>query len=319
MSEFLYVNGRLKRTQEQQESGDKYIAYSYDIDYYNSNYNDVYNVQQAINKLFEEIELLKNNNPNPNPPVEGQYTVSFDINGGTGTTPSPITAQMGKSVLLPTSTGFSRTGYVLYRWITSTTGTSTQYEPGKSIVFNKDITLYARWVLQSYTVTFDPNGGTGTISNKTANYGGSISLPGSSGFTREGYAFYCWNENSNGTGAKWYPGNTYTVTKYTTFYAIWDKDTTSYCYYVDTTPPTLSNYRNHVSPIPGTHDFTNLSGSRTYVYILVPNGKTLSIKDKNIGGIITPVVYDDNLIPNYIIYRTGTAIADRGKIVITLE
>jgi len=318
MSEFLYVNGRLKRTQEQQESGDKYIAYSYDIDYYNSNYNDVYNVQQAINKLFEEIELLKNNNPNP--PLEGQYTVSFNINGGTGTTPSPITAQMGKSVLLPTSAGFSRTGYNLYRWVTSTTTTATQYEPGKSYVFNKDIILYAKWTPKTYRVSFYSNGGTGTISDKFASYGGLISLPESSGFTREGYTFNSWNENSDGTGAIWHPGDLYTVTKDPTIlYAIWVKDTTSYCYYVDTTPPTLSNYRNYVSPIPGTHDFKNLSGSRTYVYILVPNGKTISIKDKNIGAIITPVVYDENLIPDYIIYRTGTAIADRGEIVITLE
>ena len=239
MSEFLYVNGRLKRTQEQQVSGDMYMAYSSDIDYNNSNYN-VHNVQEAINKLFEEIESLKNNNPNP--PVE-KYTVTFKSNGGIGTTPSSI----------------------------------------------------------------------------TVNSGSSISLPGSSGLTKEGYTFDNWNENSEGTGTKLHEGDSYTVTKNTTLYAIWVKDTTSYCYYVDTTPPTLSNYRNYVSPIPGTHDFTNLSGSRTHVYILVPNGKTLSIKDKNTGGIITPVVYDETLIPDYIIYKTGTAIANRGEIIITLE
>jgi uncharacterized repeat protein (TIGR02543 family) len=75
------------------------------------------------------------------------YTVTFDINGGTGTPPSPQTANVGNSITLPDGTGFSRTGYELKGWNTNAAGTGTFYSIGSQYtVSNNNVTLYARWI-----------------------------------------------------------------------------------------------------------------------------------------------------------------------------
>ena len=239
MSEFLYVNGRLKRTQEQQVSGDKYIAYSSDIDYNNSNYN-VHNVQEAINKLFEEIESLKNNNPNP--PVE-KYTVTFKSNGGIGTTPSSI----------------------------------------------------------------------------TVNSGSSISLPGSSGLTKEGYTFDNWNENSEGTGTKLHEGDSYTVTKNTTLYAIWKKDTTYYWYVGITKPRSLSD-ASTVESYSAQQTFTNPSTTeKNYIHVLTNSDKIVNFYDPS--DLSTPSTKSEDIttIPGYKITSMTVRIAKGGTQVIKIS
>ena len=68
----------------------------------------------------------------------------------------------------------------------------------------------------SYTVKFDPNGGTGSISNYTKWYKENLSLP-TTGITKDNHKFLGWNEDKNaGTGTF-----TYTSDKNVTLYAIW--------------------------------------------------------------------------------------------------
>jgi len=50
-------------------------------------------------------------------------TVTFDINGGTGKTPSKKKVSVGSSITLPDGSGFSRSGYVFNGW----TGTQNFY------------------------------------------------------------------------------------------------------------------------------------------------------------------------------------------------
>jgi uncharacterized repeat protein (TIGR02543 family) len=73
-------------------------------------------------------------------------TVTYDINGGTGTTPSAQTANAGNSVTLASGSGLSRTGYIFGGWNTNADGTmGTNYSTGSSYTPAGDITLYARW------------------------------------------------------------------------------------------------------------------------------------------------------------------------------
>ena len=74
----------------------------------------------------------------------------------------------------------------------------------------------------SYTVTFNSNGGSGTVSSMTANAGSSITLPGGSGLSRSGYTFGGWNTNSSGTGTNYNAGASFTVNANTTLYAKWN-------------------------------------------------------------------------------------------------
>ena len=73
----------------------------------------------------------------------------------------------------------------------------------------------------TYTVSFNANGGSGSVSSQTVNSGTSITLPSGSGLTYTGYTFVNWNTASNGSGTSYSAGSSYTVTSNATLYAIW--------------------------------------------------------------------------------------------------
>ena len=96
----------------------------------------------------------------------------------------------------------------------------------------------------------------------------------------------------------------------------------TYYFSVGTTAPDASNYttiNNATTDIPTTTEFTNNSGSRTYAYILVPENKTVSVKDKNLGGTAMVTEYTDVSITNHKVYKTTGTVAKTGTIVITLS
>lgn len=73
----------------------------------------------------------------------GEYTVSYNANGGVGG-PDPQTKYMESSLIL-SSTRPVQTGYTFKGWSTSSTVTSVMYQPGENYTDNRDITLYAVW------------------------------------------------------------------------------------------------------------------------------------------------------------------------------
>lgn len=99
---------------------------------------------------------------------------------------------------------------------------TTEYTTRK--IESKNVTLYAKWVPNNYTVSFNTNGGSDTLSSKRVSFNstyGSLPIP-----TKEGYSFIGWfaeNNNNNIKNeaivsipndhtlyAKWTPNN-YTV------------------------------------------------------------------------------------------------------------
>ena len=70
----------------------------------------------------------------------------------------------------PDANTFTRTGYSFSGWNTAANGSGTAYADGATYSFAADVTLYAQWTaLPNHTVTFNANGGTGSMSNQTAN------------------------------------------------------------------------------------------------------------------------------------------------------
>lgn len=97
------------------------------------------------------------------------YTIAFNANDAqyvgtaTGTTAS-IAATYGQSYAL-TANGFTREGYTFDRWTSNADGTGTSYTDGQTVSNltnenNGTKTLYAKWTGKTYTVTFNPKGGT---------------------------------------------------------------------------------------------------------------------------------------------------------------
>lgn len=113
-------------------------------------------------------------------------TITFDGNGGSVSTPS-MTVGYGKTYgSLPEAT---RTGYTFEGWFTAENG-GTAVSTSTTVTSTSDLTLYAHWKANSYTVSFDAAGGSVSKTNMAVTYGGTYgSLPEA---TREGYAFAGW-------------------------------------------------------------------------------------------------------------------------------
>ena len=82
------------------------------------------------------------------------FTVTYNINGGTGTTPTAQTMSGVRNyIILAGGSGFSRSGYTFGGWNTDATGTGTNYAEDTNYMPAGNITLYARWD-QLYTITY---------------------------------------------------------------------------------------------------------------------------------------------------------------------
>lgn len=127
------------------------------------------------------------------------YTVVFDKNGGTGSMSNlAMTYDVAKAL---TSNSFSRAGYKFKGWATSASG-SVKYTDGQSVknltaTDNSTVRLYAVWELVAYTVKYNANGGTGSMSNQQHIVGQSLALTANT-FSRTGYTFKGWATSAGG-------------------------------------------------------------------------------------------------------------------------
>ena len=142
-------------------------------------------------------------------------TVTFNSNGGTGS----MAPQIANVPTALTLNSFTRTGYTFAGWNTLANGTGTNYTDGAVYSFSADITLYAKWTaLPDHTVTFNSNGGTGTMAPQAANVPTALTL---NSFTRTGYTFAGWNTLANGTGTNYTDGAVYSFSADISLYAQW--------------------------------------------------------------------------------------------------
>lgn len=152
-------------------------------------------------------------------PALASYAVSYNANGGSGA-PSNQTKWYGTALTL-SSTKPTRTGYSFSKWNTAANGSGTSYNSGASYTGNTALNLYAQWTANTYTVTFNANGGTGAPANQTKTYGVNLTLS-STIPTRTNYNFLGWATTSNATTAEYSAGSTYTTNAATTLYAVWE-------------------------------------------------------------------------------------------------
>lgn len=147
------------------------------------------------------------------------YTVSYDANGGSGA-PSSQTKTYGKTLTI-SSTVPTRTGYTFLYW-KSVQGSETYYfSPGNVTEYNGNQTLVAQWKINTYTVSYNANGGSGAPSSQTKTYGVNLTLSKTVP-TRSGYKFLGWGTSSTGS-VKYSSGGTYSSNSNVTLYAVWEQ------------------------------------------------------------------------------------------------
>lgn len=99
-----------------------------------------------------------------------------------------------------------KTGYTFGGYFTGKNGAGTQYTSKDGAMINSlykqdsDMTLYAKWDPNTYTVKFDSNGGTGTMANETMTYDTAKTLTANA-FTNKDYDFIGWNSAKDGSGS----------------------------------------------------------------------------------------------------------------------
>ena len=156
---------------------------------------------------------------------EYQVKLTYDANGGEGTIDSTAGAA-GESVNVAENV-FTRNNYTFTGWNTQADGSGTAYKAGDSFTLtDKDTVLYAQWSENApaqVNVSYDANGGTGTMESVTGDVGSEIVI-GQNGFARSGYTFTGWNTQADGKGTAYKPGDSFTLTdKDTVLYAQWNK------------------------------------------------------------------------------------------------
>lgn len=135
------------------------------------------------------------------------FRVVFDPNGGE--TPTPFSEKEGEQNKpigeMPTT---KRKGYTFLGWFDSKNADAKKVDEN-TIIRNKLTTVYAHWELNSYSITYDYDGGT-PVSNPTS-YNVDTNTFTLKNPTRTGYRFDGWT-GSNGTT----PQTTVTIKKGTT-------------------------------------------------------------------------------------------------------
>lgn len=152
-------------------------------------------------------------------PKLASYTIAYNANGGSGA-PSSQTKYYGKNITL-SSTKPTRTGYTFKGWGTSSGDATVNYAAGATYSENAGITLYAIWSANTYTVSYNANGGSGAPGNQAKTYGKDLTLS-STKPTRTNYNFKGWGTSASATTVSYAAGAKYTANAAITLYAIWE-------------------------------------------------------------------------------------------------
>ena len=108
------------------------------------------------------------------------YRIIYDGNGSDGgTVPEPTRHRYNSKVTIASETP-ARTGYTFYCWNTEKSGNGDDYRSENELTIgDKDLSLYARWTVNCYTISFDGNGGTaGDVPDSIdVNFDDSVIIP----------------------------------------------------------------------------------------------------------------------------------------------
>lgn len=91
-----------------------------------------------------------------------------------------------------------------------------------------DVTYYGRYKLSMATLSYDPNGGSGSMETNSAALGAGVWVAENE-FTRDGYVFTGWNTAADGSGTDYNPNVFFQFkTKANVLYAQWKADVTGF-------------------------------------------------------------------------------------------
>ncbi len=167
-----------------------------------------------------------------------QYSIVFEANADGDPTVKDMPVNATTQWILTDTHTFtweqvpSRTNYYFRGWSAAPDGEGrliTSYQLDGIQAQNKSVTLYARWELSTYTVSFDANEGMDPPEPIMELIGTDVTIPATVP-TREGYDFLYWTENRDGSGKTYAVGDSYSNHTDSTLYAQWQRKTYTVTY-----------------------------------------------------------------------------------------
>jgi uncharacterized repeat protein (TIGR02543 family) len=236
------------------------------------------------------------------------YTATFNGNGGGTPSPSTITKTYGSELgTLPTC---SRTGYTFLGWYTASSG-GTKISSTTKITGT--VTYYAQWSINSYTLTYNVNGGNAVSpASKSVQYGsayGTLPTPTKSSDAEYTYAFAGWYTAAS--GGTQVTTNTTMGAGNTTIYAHWTATRRSYTIGYQTTYGSLNRTSQSVAyGSKGSCTLTMPSNNAQYTYTFqgwytaangggTKVGSSLTLETPSVTGAATYYAYVTRAVNRY--------------------
>lgn len=161
------------------------------------------------------------------------YSITYNGNGApvVGSMPANQTKWYDREIYLAQPPQLAD-GYTATYWLIGGT-VEPQYGFGQAYNTNAPLDLYLNWAENTYTVTYNANGGvSGPDTYGVKSYTKDLEISSGAEPTRTDYNFLGWSTDPKATVATWKTGDYYTENATVTLYAVWELA------YV---PPTISN------------------------------------------------------------------------------
>ena len=221
----------------------------------------------------------------------GTHNIVYELNGGSHIDTQKEQFKETDEVTLGTA---ERTGYTFGGWYEAENFNGTAIESWNAGEKTADVTLYAKWTANTYTVKFDANGeyATGTMTEQTFTYGTSQAL-NENKFTRTGYNFAGWATSADGKVA-YNDKQDYSIgTEDVTLYAKWTAIVYSITYELDGGANAEGNPANYIIEDSIILKAPTRDGF-TFVCWYSDRSKKTEIAKGSTGDIVLQAVWKDN-------------------------
>ena len=155
--------------------------------------------------------------------IEAKWTPTHTVTVDNGDdTTQPLVVRDGETTVTLPAAPAERDGFVFDGWLVN----GTLREASAVVDFSTDMTVEAKWTA-IYTITYDANGGTGTISPAILRDDqSSVKLSDGKGFSNGTLTFSGWNTRTDEKGTSYKSGANYSEKANVTLYAVWRNEIT---------------------------------------------------------------------------------------------